>query len=332
MNFSDLAIFQAVVESGGICRAAKRLHRVPSNVTTRIRQLEEKLDVELFRREGKRLILTETGTVFLDYTKQLLHLAQEAQDALHSQTLRGGFRLGASESVVATRLPVPLDEFHQRHPEVRLELRAATSQKLIRDLQQGTLDAAVIANPTHEAGMETALQYREELVLVTRADHPPVQHPRDLAGCTLLVFETGCAYRQRLEGWYTQHGAVMERLVEFSSYHAILGCVAVGTGAALVPQCVLNVFSERSRLGIHHLPSKWNSVDIVLAWCKGRDGAKLSALKAVLKTWWGTASVSCQIEAGGRATRKRARALGTHDGTSRSLSRRRSRRSSCIAG
>ena len=299
MNLSDLVIFQAVVEAGGICRAAERLHRVPSNVTTRIRQLEAKLDVELFHRQGKRLILTEAGSVLLDYSKQLLQLAQETQVALHSQTLRGGFRLGASESVVATRLPGPLDEFHKRHPEVRLELHAATSQRLIRDLRQGTLDAAVIADPAHEAGFETALQYREELVLVTRADHPPVHHPRDLAGCTLLVFETGCAYRQRLEGWYIQHGVVMERLVEFSSYHAILGCAAVGTGAALVPRCVLDVFSERSRLGIHHLPGKWNSVDIVLAWPRGHEGAKLVALKTVLKTWWGTAPTNCQIEVGG---------------------------------
>ena len=286
MNLSDLAIFQAVVEAGGISRAANRLHRVPSNVTTRIRKLEMKLDVELFHRQGKRLILTEAGAVLLDYSKQLLRLAQETKDALHSQTLRGGFRLGASESVVATRLPGPLDQFHRRYPEVRLELHVATSQKLIRDLRRGALDAAVIVDAVPEADFETVRQYREELVLVTRADHPPVRHPRDLAGCTLLVFEAGCAYRKRLEGWYSHHGVVMERLMEFSSYHAILGCAAVGTGAALVPQCVLNVFSERSRLGIHHLPGQWNSVDIVLAWPRGHEGAKLSALKAVLGAWW----------------------------------------------
>ncbi len=303
MNLSDLVIFQAVVEAGGISRAAERLHRVPSNVTTRIQQLEEKLDVELFHRQGKRLILTEAGTVLLDYSKQLLQLAQETKDALHSQTLRGEFRLGASESIVATRLPGPLDEFHRRHPEVRLELRAATSQRLIRDLRQGALDAAVVADSAYGAGFETALQYREELVLVTRADHPPVHHPRDLAGCTLLVFETGCAYRQRLEGWYIQHGVAMERLVEFSSYHAILGCAAVGTGAALVPQCVLNIFSERARLGVHNLPGKWNSVDIVLVWPRGHVGAKLLALKTVLRTWWGTGSTNRRIGVGGMTIR-----------------------------
>jgi len=288
MDLSDLVIFKAVVENGSITRAAERLHRVPSNVTTRIRQLERGLSVELFHRQGKRLILSETGSILLDYANRLLRLAEEAQDALHSQTPRGVFRLGASESIVATRLPEPLNEFHRRWPDVRLELQTAASHRLLTSLKEEALDAALVAGPISHPDIETERQYREELVLVTEADHKPVRHPRDIAGCTLLVFENGCAYRQRLEDWFTDQGAVIERLVEFSSYHAILGCAAVGTGVALVPRRVLTVFSERSRLGVHRLTPEWRWVDIVLAWPRGREGAKLAALKGVLRKWWGT--------------------------------------------
>jgi DNA-binding transcriptional LysR family regulator len=78
MDLSDLRIFSAVVRHGGVTRAAERLHRVQSNVTTRVRQLEDELNVRLFIREGKRLHLAPAGKVLLDYADRQLALAEEA--------------------------------------------------------------------------------------------------------------------------------------------------------------------------------------------------------------------------------------------------------------
>ena len=78
MDLSDLRIFTAVVREGGVTRAAEKLNRVQSNVTTRIRQLEEDLDVALFIREGKRLHLAPAGQALLGYADRLLALADEA--------------------------------------------------------------------------------------------------------------------------------------------------------------------------------------------------------------------------------------------------------------
>jgi DNA-binding transcriptional LysR family regulator len=83
MELSDLRIFTAVVREGGVTRAAERLHRVQSNVTTRIRQLEDDLGVALFIREGKRLRLAPAGQVLLDYADRLLGLANDARGAVH---------------------------------------------------------------------------------------------------------------------------------------------------------------------------------------------------------------------------------------------------------
>jgi len=81
MELSDLRIFRAVVREGGVTRAAERLHRVQSNVTTRIRQIEDDLDTALFIREGKRLHLSPAGQVLLGYADRLLTLADEARAA-----------------------------------------------------------------------------------------------------------------------------------------------------------------------------------------------------------------------------------------------------------
>src|SRR5262249_36722278 len=123
MDLSDLLIFRAVVQAGGSTRAAERLYRVQSNVTTRVRKLEADLGVALFIRNGKRLQLTPSGQVLLDYADRLIDLAQEAREALHDQEPRGLLRLGARESTHSGRPPRPLSENLQRHPEDAREAR-----------------------------------------------------------------------------------------------------------------------------------------------------------------------------------------------------------------
>ena len=95
MELSDLSVFQAVVRAGGVTRAALQLHRVQSNVTTRVKQLEEDLGVALFVREGRRMQLTAAGRVLLDYADRLLALAEEARNAVSDARPRGTLRLGA---------------------------------------------------------------------------------------------------------------------------------------------------------------------------------------------------------------------------------------------
>ena len=92
MDLSDLNIFRAVVREGGITRAAEKLNRVQSNVTTRVRQLEEDLGVELFIREGKKMQPSPAGKLLIDYANRLLDLAVEARNAIHDAARRAAAR------------------------------------------------------------------------------------------------------------------------------------------------------------------------------------------------------------------------------------------------
>src|SRR5215212_6101230 len=188
MELSDLNVFRTVVQAGGITRAAEKLNRVQSNVTTRIRQLEDQLGVELFIREGKKLHLSPAGKVFLTYADRLLDLASEAKASVHDARPRGVFRLGSMESTASVRLPAPLSEYCRRYPEVQLELRTGNSYDLAGLILRGEVDAA--------------------------AGHPPIKSPRDALSRTVLVFENGCPYRKRLEEWFALKGEMPERMVE----------------------------------------------------------------------------------------------------------------------
>src|SRR5215475_14196435 len=98
--------------------AAIALNRVQSNVTTRIRQLEEHLGARLFRREGRNIRLSTEGKKLLGYADRLLRLAEEAVSEMRTGKPRGVFRLGSLESTAGSRLPALLSRYHSMFPEV----------------------------------------------------------------------------------------------------------------------------------------------------------------------------------------------------------------------
>jgi DNA-binding transcriptional LysR family regulator len=281
MELSDLRIFRAVVQEGGVTRAAMKLNRVQSNVTTRVRQLEERLGVSLFRREGKRLQLTPAGHTLLDYAERLLRLAAEAEAALHDDAPRGLFRLGAMESTAAVRLPAPLAAFSQRYPDVELALTTGNPTQLAQALLAGDIDAALVAEPVAEAQFEAQVAFTEVPVIVTAENQPPVDKAGDMPP-TMIVFEEGCPHRARLEAWYRRQGVQPRNKIELRSYHAMLGCVLAGMGAALLPESVLTTFPESGRLRVHRLPRDEVSLRTLLIWRKGLCPPNVKALAAIL--------------------------------------------------
>lgn len=280
MDLSDLRIFRAVVLEGGITRAAERLHRVQSNITTRVRQLEEDLGVKLFLREGKRLHLSPSGQILLDYTERLLALAEEARTAVQGTRPQGVFRLGSMESVAAVHLPVLFSEYHRRYPEVSLELRIGNSETLSHALLAGDIDAALV-EPIADAPFEMLPAFKEELVIVSALDDSLVKTDEERPH-SIIAFEHGCRYRQRLERWYESRGEMAVRTIELASYHAMLGCVVAGVGIALLPRSVLDTFPQRELLAIHELPPGENHAEIKLIWRKGAGSPKIEAMGQIL--------------------------------------------------
>ncbi len=220
MEFSQLRIFQAVAEEGSITRAAERLHRVPSNLSTRLKQLEEQLGVELFLRERQRLQLSPAGKVLLDYAARLFALHDEAHAAVQGGQPAGEFVLGTMYSTAAIHLPALLARYHRAYPAVNLQVQSGPSGELLEGLLTGRLDAALVDGPLELAGLDGVPLCDETLVLISEADHPPVRTARDVEGRAVFTFRQGCSYRMRLESWFAHYHAAMGRAMEIESYQA----------------------------------------------------------------------------------------------------------------
>ena len=278
MELADLAIFKAVASEGGIAPAARKLHRVPSSVTSRIQHLEGSVGTQLFLRSRQRLHLSPRGKVLLAYADRLLDLASEACDAVTEGPPRGVLRLGALESTAASRLPAIFCEFHRGFPEVRLELTTGTNDALTSAVIERRLDAAFVAEVPSRAGLSHAPAFNEKLVLITSLMHGPVKRAGDVAGDSVISFPRGCAYRRVLERWLVAKNLRPLRLLELSSYHAIVACVAAGTGIAVVPESVLATVKCAS-VSVHPLPKVLRAVATPLIWRSGEAGSAIAALR-----------------------------------------------------
>src|SRR5882762_9804774 len=279
MNLTALQIFKSVVEQGGVNKAAAKLHRVPSNVTTRIKQLEEQLGAKLFSRVGRRLALSHEGKLLLPLADQLLRLSSEAEAALRNKKPRGTLRIGALESTAASRLPPVLSRYHELYPDVQIELVTGTSGALVSRVHKQDVEAAFVAEPFNAEGLETRTVFVEELVLITPKSFGPVRSPKDLENRTVIAFTTGCSYRRRLEAWLGASRILPDRVIEFQSYHAIIACVAAGSGIAVVPRAVLGLTRAGPNLTTTALPAGIARTRTQLVWRREHHSVTLQAMK-----------------------------------------------------
>jgi len=282
LELSDLRIFVTVVAEGGILKAARKLHRVPSNITTRIKRLEASTKVQLFHRHKQRLHLAPDGELLLTYAGKLLRLSDEASSALAGSAPSGLLRVGALESTTASRLPKVLAAYHKAYPDVRVELTTGTNDALTAAVLDRRVDAAFVAEVPSSTELSHVPLFTERLVLITSLGHRTIRGPKDVADDSVIAFPNGCAYRRRLYRWLGETSSATTRVLDLGSYHAIVTCVGSGTGIALMPESVLDTL-PLAQVRRHALPRQHSRVVTPLIWRTQEQSRALVALREQLK-------------------------------------------------
>ena len=282
LDLRSLEIFRTVAIEGSVTKAAMKLNRVQSNISTRIKQLEQYLKKNLFLRQNRGLTLTPDGHLLLSYADRLLQLSMEASEALNEGKPRGVFRIGTMESTAAARLPEILSRYHQLYPDVEIELEMGTAGRLMDRLLNYDVEIAFVAEPVSFETISTQPVFEEKLVLVVPQSFPPLENTSEISGKTVVAFESGCAYRRYLDEWLLESGIVPGGFMAMGSYLAILACVSAGTGFAVVPQCVLDTVSTKGQFRLYPLPNNLARIKTLLAWRSDYQSVKLDALKELL--------------------------------------------------
>ncbi len=281
METGDLRVFEAVARAGGMNRAAAELNTVQSNVTARIRLLEDRLGVRLFERHARGVALTPAGERLLPYARRLFALLQEAEAAARDDGVpQGRLVIGSLETTAAVRLSPLLAGFVAANPGVDLTLRTGTTAELIAAVLAREVEGAFVCGPVAHPDLEEDGAFDEEMVLISAPGCSDVEAAIAGPDLRLLVLRAGCSYRQRLEEILARRGVIGVRRLEFGTLDAILGCVAAGLGVSLLPRSLVTPAVRAGRVAAYDLDAHESQVETVFV--RRRDGFTSSALAAFL--------------------------------------------------
>lgn len=262
MKLRQIRQFIAVAEELHFGRAAERLNMTQPPLSMSIRALEETLGVQLFNRTRKSVALTSAGAIWLDHARKVLADAERlpgiAQRAAQGQLSQ--LRLAFVSIASYTLLPDLVCRFRAAFPDVRVELREATSDVQFDALAKGEIDAGIIIHPGE--GFRPALSHHplpsEPLVAAVSQCHIPSSAIlsqsiafEQIADAPLIFIprQVAPAYFDIVADYYAVHGRSLRIYQEAIQMQTIIGLVAAGLGISLVPRSM----TEMSRKGVHYL-------------------------------------------------------------------------------
>lgn len=140
LSLDSLRTLVATQDLGGFGRAAERLLRTPSAVSLQMKRLQEEIGVSLFRKQGRKMILTEQGEIALRYARRVLELNDEMVDTLRGSSLAGVVRIGFGQDFTSNVLPLVIARFNALYPLVKLEVTVDLGQVLLQAVDSGELD------------------------------------------------------------------------------------------------------------------------------------------------------------------------------------------------
>lgn len=196
MEIRQLKTFIAVADLLSFTRASKTLFMAQSSVSAQIKALEQELDLKLFDRIGRRILLTDAGKKLYAYARKIEEMTQEIKSEFSNDLYaRGALTIRVPETIAGAYLPTVVEQFHSEHPKVKLDCINCSDEQLREELNSGRIDLAfLLTDAIHLSQVNVEMLKTESLVMVSGPDHPlskPNQGSlNNLYGQTLLLPKT----------------------------------------------------------------------------------------------------------------------------------------------
>ena len=238
MSLKALRTLVTIARHGTFARAADLLSLTPSAVSLHIKTLEDELQVPLFDRSRRQVVLTEAGQLAVARAENILAAYDELADALASgPRLRGRLRLGAIHTVLARRLPKALVWIKAHHPDLHISVASGMSAELARRIEDGDLDAAITTEPVspYPQSLDFTPLFEDRFWAIASPELAGQSLPQLLASQPFLRFDKRAwAGRQIEQELRRQHLQVSEQM-ELDSQEALAHMAVMGLGVAIIP-------------------------------------------------------------------------------------------------
>ena len=243
MEFHQLTYFLAAAQTQNFRKAAELCIVAQSALSRQIAALEKELEVELFTRQKKRVMLTPAGQEFALYVRNAMEQLQEGQQFIAELGVgqRGTIRIGCIESLATAFLPALFASFHQKYPNIQLKVRVNHTDELIIAVEQGEVEFGLLLDPRLQSELLIIKElFRQPLHLLVSAQHPLAKR-KDHDGITwgqittepILLLDETSRMGQITRRIFSQRGVPLHPLVEIESVEGLKEMVRQGVGVTL---------------------------------------------------------------------------------------------------
>ena len=281
MNTNDLKIFESVAANGSFTKAAESMFTVQSNVTARIKSLEEEFGAELFTRTSRKVVLTAAGEKLMQYSKQVSSIIENAKkDLQNTGSVKGHIKIGCIETTMALKVPGIINHFAENYPDVDLEFKSAVRGGLINDVLNYKLDAAFVSAPVNISGLDQILVKEEQLVILAPASFTKASEAIAVKPLKIIVFDQGCIFRATLELWLGSKGIIQYKCIVLNSIEGIINFVEAGLGISILPAEVIAQYYSGRKLSTFTINKELGTMTTLLVY--RNDIPQTSALKVFI--------------------------------------------------
>lgn len=287
-SLRQLQYIVAVADSGGFRRAAEICHVAQPSLSAQIAQAEEALGVQLFERDRRRVRVSAAGAPLVEQARHILVMARDLRELARrlADPYRGSLRIGVIPTVCPYLLPEVTPALSHAFPDLALVWSEERTQRLVRQVRDGSLDAAILALEADLGDLEHVDLGHDAFVLAAAPDHPLVQSakpatPAVLRDATVLLLEDGHCFREQALGLCAGTGA-REVGYRATSLSTLVQMVSASSGVTLLPAMALPVENRRGQLRVRTFARPVPGRTLVLAWRRG--SAVRTTLEQVAKT------------------------------------------------
>lgn len=270
LTLKQLRYCEALAQHAHFGRAAEACAISQPALSMQIKELEANLGQPLFERAARSLRPTPFGETFIARARKILRAVDDLGDLTRAQSddLSGPLRLGIIPTIAPYLLPRLIGRLTHNHPQLQLNLRETVTPRLISDLTEGRLDAAILALPVSEAGLHEEPLFTETFMLVrplADAGKPVPSHAL-LREMRLLLLEEGHCFRDQALSFCALRPDTPREVMDGSSLSTLVQMVGAGLGVTLIPQMAVEVETRAAPVSVARFAAPEPARSIGMVW------------------------------------------------------------------
>ena len=272
ITLRQLRYFDALARNTHFGRAAEACGVTQPALSMQIKELEEVLGAALIERSLRQVQLTRFGEDALTCSRAILRSVDELGNLARASRGRplGRFRIGMIPTIAPYLLPAVIRNLAETHPEVDLQVREAVTSKLIQDLTEARIDAAILALPVSEPSLTQIPLFNENFLLVRpREDEgAPVPSTEELREMSVLLLEEGHCFRDQALSFCNMQVSSSRDTLDASSLSTLVQMVSAGLGVTLIPEIALALETRSASVAISRFADPQPSRTVGMIWRK----------------------------------------------------------------